>query len=345
MSAGSVIVGGFSGHELTSSFQQALTRKERAGAVLFKRNIASDFGQVAALNTAIARALPSALIAIDQEGGRVARLGVPFLSLPSARRVADRGGVELVERAARAQGRELRALGFTLNFAPVLDIHSEPQNPIIGDRAFSSDPSSAARFGVACGLALQSAGVLACGKHYPGHGDTTVDSHLALPSVNAPRSTLDARELVPFRAATDLASLMTAHVVYQALDPDHPATLSKKIATDLLRTELGYDGALFSDDLEMKAINLDIESSAVMAIAAGCDLLLICSNEELQARAFDALTHESDKSPAFRTRLAEAARRSETLRKRVPPPQPLNGAELQRAFQTEEARAIEQVLS
>jgi beta-N-acetylhexosaminidase len=345
MSAGSVIVGGFSGCELPSPFRRALARNERAGAILFKRNIADDIAHVAALAAEIARALPSALIAIDQEGGRVARLGVPFVTLPAARVVAERGGIELVRRAASAQARELRALGFTLNFAPVLDIHSEPQNPIIGDRAFSSDPAHAARFGIACGLALQSAGILACGKHYPGHGDTTVDSHLALPTVSAPRRTLDVRELVPFRAAHELASLMTAHVVYPALDPERPATLSKKIATDLLRGELGYQGALFSDDLEMKAIHLDIESSAVMAIAAGCDLLLICSDEELQARAFDALTRESDKSLAFRTRLTEAARRSEALRARVPPSQSLAGDDLQRAFQTEEARAIEQALS
>jgi beta-N-acetylhexosaminidase len=345
MSAGSVIVGGFSGHALPASFQRALRRKERAGAILFQRNIVGDVSQVAALNAEIARALPSALIAVDQEGGRVARLGAPSLKLPSARAVANRGGVTLIERAARAQARELRALGFTLNFAPVLDIHSEPQNPIIGDRAFSDDPASVARFGVAYGIALQSAGILACGKHYPGHGDTTVDSHLALPTVHASRAVLDSRELIPFRAAGAIASFMTAHVVYPSLDADHPATLSRKIATDLLRANIGYEGALFSDDLEMKAINLDIEASSVMAIAAGCDLLLICSSEALQERAFEALSRESEKSPAFRTRLDEAAQRGEALRKRVPPAHPLTGAELLGAFGTEESRAIEGALS
>ncbi len=345
MSAGAVIVGGFSGYELPRSFEQALLRKECAGAILFKRNISHEIDQIAALNTSIARALSSALVAVDQEGGRVARLGTPFLKLPAARVVAERGGVSLVVRAAQAQAKELRALGFTLNFAPVLDIHSEPSNPIIGDRAFSSNPTEAARLGVAFGIALQAAGILACGKHFPGHGDTTVDSHLALPIVNIPTETLQARELVPFRAASELASLMTAHVVYSALDEELPATLSKKIATDLLRNDIGYKGALFSDDLEMKAIGLDIESSSVMSIAAGCDLLLICSSEDLRHRAFEALTHEAERSPTFRARLADAARQSETLSGRVPPSAALAGEALRRAFGSKEARELEQALS
>ncbi len=345
MSAGAVIIGGFSGTELAPSLRQALLRQERAGVILFKRNITSDIEQVAALNLSLASAMPSALIAVDQEGGRVARLGAPFLKLPSARAVARRGDTALIARAARAQAKQLRALGFTLNFAPVLDIDSEATNPVIGDRAFASDPSAAARFGIAWGLALQSEGILACGKHYPGHGATTVDSHLSLPMVNATRETLLTRELVPFRLATALFSLMTAHVVYPALDPDFPATLSTKIATDLLRNDIGYKGALISDDLEMKAITLDVESSSVLSIAAGCDLLLICSSEELQHRAFDALKREGEKSPTFRARLNEAARRSGALRGSAPPSSALSGPALHRAFGTDEAHAIEQAVS
>lgn len=341
MSAGAVIVGGFAGLSLPASFERSLRKELLAGAILFKRNITGDMHQVAALNASIASSMPRAIIAVDQEGGRVARLGSPFLRLPAARTIAARG-IAFVKRAAAAQAAQLRALGFTLNFAPVLDVHSEPDNPIIGDRAFSTDPHEAGKLGTAFGLALQEAGILACGKHFPGHGDTTVDSHLALPTVTASRETLNTRELLPFQEALELASLMTAHVVYPALDAENPATLSRAIATDLLRDQLGYQGALFSDDLEMKAIHLDIEASAVLSIAAGCDLLLVCSSEEWQERAYVALTRESEKSDAFRARLQHAAHRARALAARVPHSSPLQGEALMRSFGTGDALAIEQ---
>jgi beta-N-acetylhexosaminidase len=257
------------------------------------------------------------------------------------------GDAGLVGRGAETLGRQLAALGFTMNCAPVLDVDTCPVNPIIGDRSFSSDPAAVARLGAAYASGLQAGGVMACGKHFPGHGDTTVDSHLELPRVVQPRERLDAVELVPFhglRAAT-CASLMTAHVVYPALDPDQPATLSRRIAHDLLRAELGFDGLLVSDDLEMKAVadRVPIEESAVMALRAGCDVLLICASEELQARAHTALVRAAEADAAFRADVESKVARALVFRRRYRP-RPLDEAALQDVLGAAASRAMEQEL-
>src|SRR5262249_47601889 len=210
------------------------------------------------------------LIGVDQEGGRVMRLPAPALALPPMRELGSAGDLSLVRRAARAVAAELRAIGFTMNFAPVLDVDSNPANPIIGDRAFGHDPRSVMRAGVAFLQGLQDKGVLACGKHFPGHGDTDVDSHLDLPVVRHDRKRLDASELPPFRAASGagVAALMTAHLVCEALDPGIPATFSRAICGSLLRAEIGFEGLLVSDDLEMNAIaaRWPVEEAAVESV-------------------------------------------------------------------------------
>jgi beta-N-acetylhexosaminidase len=317
---GRLLVGGFQGTTLPQSYARALRAGERAGAILFRRNLTPELGGIAALNRAIAEACEDPIVAVDQEGGRVARLPRPALVVPPMREVFRRGGADLVARVARVQARELAALGFNVNFAPVLDVDTNPQSPIIGDRAFSSDPHEVATAGCAYVEALQAEGVSACGKHFPGHGDAAKDSHLELPIVDKDRGALDAVELVPFAAAARarVASMMTAHVVYPALDKT-PATLSRAICTDLLRGRLGFEGALFSDDLEMKAIQMGVEDAAVGAIEAGCDVLLICSDEALQERAHAALVRRAERDPSFRARCEEAARRASALRRKTAP--------------------------
>jgi beta-N-acetylhexosaminidase len=334
---GQLVIGGFEGTEVPSSFARALAAGERGGAILFRRNLTGEPRQAARLNATLRDAsmprMPP-LIAIDQEGGRVARLGPPLLVVPAMRTLAARGDEALVELTARAQAEELSALGFTMNFAPVLDVNTCEGNPIIGDRAFGDDPGVVAALGLAYARGLALGGMLACGKHFPGHGDTSKDSHLELPIVDRDRARLDAVELAPFRAAARAAlpALMTAHVMYPALDPALPATLSRAICTDLLRGELGYEGWLVSDDLEMKGVadTFAIEDSAVRAITAGCDAILVCRDEALQARAHEALVHAAEADDAFRDRCREAAQRGLTLRRRVPP-RPLDGAGFERA--------------
>jgi beta-N-acetylhexosaminidase len=347
---GQLLVGGFLGTELTASFKDALARGERGGAILFRRNLEGSLEDVAALNRSIAATAPvelPPLLGIDQEGGRVTRLGSPLLRLPTMRAFglafARSGDAGLVARAAEALGRELAALGFTMDFAPVLDVDTCAKNPIIGDRSFGSDPAVVARLGAAYASGLQAGGVLACGKHFPGHGDTTTDSHLELPRVDQRRARLLAVECAPFaplRMAT-CAAFMSAHVVYPALDPDQPATLSRAIAHDLLRTELGFDGLLISDDLEMKAVadRLPIEESAVRAVRAGCDVLLICKSEELQARAHTALIHAAEKDRSFRAEIAAKVARALEARRRCRP-RPLANGELRGVIGGARSQAI-----
>jgi beta-N-acetylhexosaminidase len=321
--AGQLICGGFAGATLSPSFRNALARGERGGAVIFKRNIESPEG-VLELNRQIAGAAPTAhppLIAVDQEGGRVARLKAPLLPVPPMRRLAERKDTALLRRVAKAQGQELSALGFTMNASPVLDVDTNPDNPIIGDRSFSRDADEVARFALAYADGLSDATILTCGKHFPGHGDTDKDSHLELPTVSHPKERLMNVELLPFRraAAHGLDAFMTAHVVYPALDPGVPATQSHAICTQLLRHDLGFRGVIISDDLEMKAISADTGQAAIRAIAAGCDLLLVCSDEERQEIALAALVREMEANSSFRARCEDAYARGIAMRNRKRP--------------------------
>jgi beta-N-acetylhexosaminidase len=326
--AGQLLVVGFAGQEAPSELQDALAAGERGGVVLFRRNLAGGSDGVAALqrlNAGLASLSPSELpplVAIDEEGGRVARLNPPALVLPPMRRLADTGDLALIERVATAVGRELGCLGVTMNFAPVVDVDTNPDNPIIGDRAFSNDPARVVELAAAYLRGLRAGGVSSCLKHYPGHGDTLLDSHLALPTVAHDRARLEAVELVPFRRlAAEADSMMTAHVVYPALDPGCPATLSPIIATDLLRREIGFEGVLFSDDLEMQAIqgHGSFGDAAVAALLAGCDLLLVCSRSDAQAEVHAAVSERIAADPAFAARCRQAAGRGLALRRAYPP--------------------------
>lgn len=316
---GNLLLGGFQGDTLPSAMRDALQAGQRAGVVLFKRNLPS-LEATLSLNRELeqacsAGALP--LIAVDEEGGRVQRLPPPALRIPPMRKLAERGDASLFERLGHAVGVQLGALGFNLNFAPLLDVDSNPHNPIIGDRAFGSDPARVIECARAYLAGLAAAGVLGCVKHFPGHGDTNQDSHLELPQVNTDREGLERVELAPFRALMPEApSAMTAHVVYAGLDAGVPASKSATICTTLLRDELGFAGVLFSDDLEMKALSAhdSVEHNAVACIAAGCDALLICEDLELQQRAHAALVREVEHSAAFRQRCEQAAVRVGKLR-------------------------------
>ncbi|MCA9581319.1 MAG: beta-N-acetylhexosaminidase [Myxococcales bacterium] len=322
--AGQVLVGGFAGKELPFDLSQALGRGEMGGVILFKRNLGT-LEEVATLIRSIRAACRdrefAPWIAVDQEGGRVARLGPPLLRLPPMRALGDRDDADLTERAGRILGQSLATLGFNCNFAPVLDVDTNPQNPVIGDRAFSSDPHRVATHGIAFAKGLGSAGILACGKHFPGHGDTDLDSHLALPRLPHAMERLEEVELVPFRKAIGhVPTLMTAHVVFDAIDPSVPATLSRAVITDLLRTRMGYKGVIVSDDLEMKAVrdHWGIPDSALRAIDAGCDTLLVCSDMAALAETREHLTRTGERDSTFRAKLLRAATRNAELLRSIP---------------------------
>jgi beta-N-acetylhexosaminidase len=292
--AGQLLWAGFEGTELPDDLRRAIADGRIGGAILFARNIESP-DQVRELTAALHRAAPAdapLLIAIDQEGGRVQRLREPWTEWPELQRLGEADDLALTADFARGLARELQDLGIGLDFAPCVDVHSNPDNPIIGDRSFGPDPHTVARHARAFIEAMQGAGVAACAKHFPGHGDTACDSHLELPRLDHDLERLRRVELPPFAAAVEagVASIMTAHVALPALDGDRPATLSPSIMA-LLREDLGYDGLVFSDDLEMKAV-ADHATPAQLVdgcLEAGVDALLVCRERALREEVLGRL--------------------------------------------------------
>ncbi|MGE0790329.1 MAG: beta-N-acetylhexosaminidase [Sandaracinaceae bacterium] len=319
--AGQVIIAGYAAGPVDPAILDALRRDALGGVILFARNLGPP-AEVAAQIATIAEACPGAapFVAVDQEGGRVQRLRAPVLELPPMRALGLRDDPELTRRAARELGGQLAALGFNVDFAPVLDVDTNPDNPVIGDRSFGADPELVARQGLAFAAGLADAGLLGCAKHFPGHGDTHLDSHLALPTLPHPMERLERVELVPFRHARGaIGSIMTAHIVFSALDPERPATLSPIVIQGLLRETLGYDGLIVSDDLEMKAVadHHSVPTAAVLAIRAGCDAVLVCKTREWVLGARDALADEAARDEGFARRLGEAADRCRAARERL----------------------------
>lgn len=317
--AGQVIVAGFDGLRAPPEVLQAARDGLLGGAILFKRNVEST-KQVKQLLAELGDAFPSThppLLAVDQEGGRVARLGAPVVRLPPARTFGVIDDPELTATAGERLGAQLADLGFNCDFAPVLDVDTNPDNPVIGDRSYGTCVDEVIRHGLAFATGLRRGGVLPCAKHFPGHGDTELDSHLALPKLGHDRARLDRIELAPFRAAGKIPLWMTAHVVFESLDSGGPATLSPRVITDLVRGELGYEGVVVSDDLEMKAVSQrwGVAEAGRLAIVAGCDALLVCSDLSLVNETRALLARSATENATFRQRLEAAARRFLELRK------------------------------
>ncbi len=305
-----------------------LVREGVAGVAYYRRNLTGGPPGAARLTAdlqaaALAAGRPPLLVAADQEGGIVARLRTPFTEYPGAEALGVVGDEGLAERFGRATAAELRAVGITVDFAPVVDVLTNPSNAVMAKRTFGSDPARVGRLGVAVARGLHAGGVAACAKHFPGHGDTDEDSHLALPVVRRDRAWLEAVELPPFAAAiaAGAAMVMTAHVVYPALDAARPATLSPAIIDGLLRRRLGFDGVVVTDDLEMAAIaaRFDWDEAAVMAVEAGCDLLLISHDADRQRRAIAALRRALAEGRLSADRVAASLERIARLRARFAP--------------------------
>lgn len=284
---GQLLFVGFEGTTVPKDLARLLAAGRIGGVILFARNITGP-EQLRELVRALHQEAPPEvplLVAIDQEGGRVQRLRAPWTLWPPMRSLGRRDEPATTAAVAAAIARELSDLGIGLDFAPVVDVDTNPDNPIIGDRSFGRDPQVVGRHAAAFVAAMQAAGVAACAKHFPGHGDTRCDSHLELPCLPHDLDRLREVELPPFAAAAaaGVASVMTAHVLFEALDRKRPATLSPAVM-QLLRGELGYDGVVFSDDLEMKAVadHFTPEQRVRWSVEAGCDALLVCSKADLR---------------------------------------------------------------
>ena len=300
---------------------RAIVEEMRAGAViLMGRNVPdpdTTRGLVAELQ---ARSAVPLFVAVDQEGGMVNRFGPPFHAFPGNMALGaitgsrvEAGGEAYARKQGRAQAHELRSVGVNWNFAPVVDVNCNADNPIIGVRSFGEDAGRVAELGMAMMRGYQEQGVLACAKHFPGHGDTSVDSHLALPTVPGNRERLEAIELKPFRAliGAGVGAIMTTHILFPALDEARPATLSRPVLTGLLRQELGFDGIVITDCLEMHAISETVGTArgALLALQAGADMALICHTQEIQRETFQLLLESVRSGELPIERLNEAVRR------------------------------------
>jgi beta-N-acetylhexosaminidase len=346
--ARSVIAVGFDGRRPDDAPLDELRAFAPGAVVLFGRNAgAPDELRALVAELRGLEALPP-LIAVDQEGGRVARIGEPVAQLPPAMAVGAARDVDACERLGALLGRDLAQLGISVDFAPVADCALDPENTVIGTRSYGSDPLAVGRFAGAFARGIERGGVAAALKHFPGHGSTAVDSHLALPRVRSDAATFRARDLLPFAAAISGEAaqvVMAAHVVIDAFDAQRPASLSPRILTGLLRDELGFEGVACTDCLQMDAIARDpgTVAGAVAALAAGADLLLVSHSLEIARAAADAIAAAVEAGTLPRERLDEAAGRVRVLREHYATPRPYGG-ELDPALPLDIARRAVTVL-
>lgn len=318
-----LLIADLPGPTLDAPWRRHFETHRFGGVCLFRRNIESP-EQLRRLVADLRAVLgEDALIAVDQEGGAVLRLlEGPLVPAPMA--IGATGDEALSFELGAAAARGLLACGVNWNFAPVLDVNDNPLNPVIGERSFGEDPAEVARLGVAWALGSESAGVLSAVKHFPGHGDTSVDSHLDLPVVRKDRAALDTCEWRPFREAVraNVGSFMTAHILYPELDAEHPATLSPRILTGLLRGEWGYDGLVVTDATDMQAIAARHPNGegAALALIAGADLVLACTHGDMdaQVRQVEAVRRAAEDGRLTAERVASALRRVRTAADRFP---------------------------
>jgi beta-N-acetylhexosaminidase len=346
---GQLAIAGFAGDAIPPDLRLLAREFDLGGIILFARNVVApeQVADIARDAQTLVHELPL-WVSVDQEGGRVARLKAPFTVWPPMQALGRSGDERLAERFAKALAAELKAVGISLDYTPVLDILTNPKNPVIGDRALADRAEDVARLGRTIVTALQREGIAACGKHFPGHGDTSTDSHHELPLIEHPPERLEHVELVPFRAAIEagVACIMTAHILIPAFDEERPATLSPAIVDGLLKRQMGYQGLVVSDDLDMKAISAGygVPEATVAAIAAGCDAVLMCgASQEPQVAALEAVIHAVENGSLPLTRVEDALARHRRVKERfLAPafPRPLTGQALRAALGNDEHQAV-----
>ncbi|MCL2400453.1 MAG: beta-N-acetylhexosaminidase [Defluviitaleaceae bacterium] len=287
------------GPTLTNEYKKHFQRHKLGNFIFFKHNL-TDYKSIRQLSDSLQSTVKEsvgipAFISVDQEGGMVTRVYSGATHFPSNMAVAASGMFDSIDRMGEMVATELRALGINLNHAPSVDVNNNADNPVIGIRSYSDDPQAVAKMGMSYIQGLQRGGVMANAKHFPGHGDTNMDSHLDLPAVNHEMERLNSIELVPFKAvisnANGVDSIMTAHIIFKAIDNALPATLSHKILTEFLRKELGFEGLVITDCMTMNAIKTyyTTEKGCIMALKAGADILCLNATPEIQANCYNAV--------------------------------------------------------
>lgn len=297
----------------------ALAQRGIGGAILFSSNII-DSQQLVELTNGIKACsgeIPI-MIGMDEEGGSVTRLPDEVQSMPSAYSIASSGDTEYCKLAGQNLGSQIKAFGLSTGFSPDLDIWSNPNNTVIGDRSFGTTASDVCTYGIAELNGIMSTGTIAVAKHFPGHGDTDVDSHYGLPVVTKTKAELEEMEFLPFKSAieNDVPGIMAAHILCSEIDPDEPASLSKTMVTDILKGELGFNGVVFTDDLTMGAISekYTVDTAAVKALNAGCDMLLVCFGYDNANNTIDAIVDAVNNGELSEERLDDAVLRILTMK-------------------------------
>lgn len=322
---GQLVVGGFGGKEITQEVRSLIQEYHAGGVILFSRSIGT-LEQLSVLTSqlqelAVAGGGSPLLIAIDQEGGNHIHVRDGMTLTPGNMALGAAGDEEGVYQAARISGQELRALGINVNYAPDVDVNNNPLNPVIGIRSFGEDPQLVGRLGAAAVRGFQDAGITATAKHFPGHGDTSTDSHLDLPTIPHSMERLKSLELVPFEYAIEAGvdMIMTAHIVFSELEPEGvPATLSRRVVTELLREQLQFAGVITTDCLEMKAIadRYGPAEGAVRALEAGVDLVLVSHTYAEQINVIRAILAAVETGRLTEERIELSVRRILAMKQR-----------------------------
>ena len=293
---GQLIIAGFDGTTADDEVKSLISEVKVGGVILFSRNV-ENASQVVKLNNDIKEMNKEnkypIFISVDEEGGLVSRMPSEFNDIPTSMDIAKFNDKKLSYNIGKVIGEEISSLGFNMDFAPVLDINSNPDNPVIGNRSFGDNEAIVSKLGIATMKGLKDSNIIATVKHFPGHGDTSVDSHVGLPVVENDLERLKSFELVPFQKAIDegVDMVMVSHIMLPKIDENDPATLSKTIVTDILRKDMNYNGVVVTDDMTMGAIinNYDIGEAAVKSINAGVDIVMVCHQYENVTKVIDAI--------------------------------------------------------
>ncbi|MFE4712544.1 beta-N-acetylhexosaminidase [Paenibacillus sp. NPDC056722] len=313
---GQMLLVGINGTTLDAGAKRMITEDKVGGIILYSNNIDNLQGMVTLVNSMKKSnaANPAPLfMSVDQEGGKVSRMPAEYATIPSNAKVGLRNDTNAARTMGTLLAREVRSAGFNMNFAPVLDINSNPKNPVIGDRSFGNSADTVVKLGIAEMKGIESESVVPVVKHFPGHGDTSVDSHLELPVVNKTRDQLAGLEWLPFQAAIkeNADAVMVAHILFPKLDPDRPASLSRMIIGDLLREEMGYKGVVITDDLTMGAImkHFDLGQAALDSVNAGSDILLVAHEYNNEKRVREAILQSVKNGKLKESRIDESVYR------------------------------------
>lgn len=294
---GQMVIVGIEGVGISDHEKQMIKNNHVGGIILFQRNIANANQMLSLINdlkkTNSTNKVPL-FLSLDEEGGIVTRMPDEINKLPASAKVGESNDSDFAFQIGKVLGQELKSFGMNMDFAPVLDINSNPNNPVIGERAFGTNPEIVSKMGIQTMKGIQSQNVISVVKHFPGHGDTSVDSHMGLPIVNHDLDRLEDFELKPFASAIQNGAdaVMIAHILLPKIDPNYPASLSHTVITNILRNDLQFEGIVITDDMTMGAIinNYDLGKAAVASINAGSDIVLVCHSLENEKQVIDALT-------------------------------------------------------